>query len=619
MAIPSARVNDVPPALPPPRYIHELYDVVDTAWRYHNEELSFRKSKLAPMKAGPSLLGLSQLTREDDEDMNMDMDMGIDHASNNLTSTRSPSQSQLAIGTSIPSLIRRPPSFSGINQELQGKKPLAQQNHHQSTHAYDKHLLLKIGRSNSAPGHPKPHSRDNMSRLSIQTKGPSLLARSAHDLSSSSDPFIKSTTSLISAVFPSSRLSWLEHSMDPRSPSSENTSYEIDPERFSASCGRNMSSRSQTGSTYSPEDARTRSERGSHDSAIFEDVRSASDKHSFQGERPRPALQYLGTKRRALSPYSETTHEHRHESLPPRPQGRTDRQTGPPPQPYQTGLLSSTASSTHYNSYTSSNLFSTSSTVTSISSIETPASREPTRQLFTSPTSASSSSAVAILPLRKSPKLNKISLQSAVNDLCTLTSRIGDHYVCSCCPKKPKKFETEEKLRAHENEKQYTCAYCNSRFKNKNEAERHQNSLHLRKQSWSCAAISTYQAIFHPSVFSNSRKLATETCGFCGEEFTKHPPNWDDRIDHLTKVHKFGECNSTKKFYRADHFQQHLKHSHAGKSGKSINGLEKNCRREEAPSEGAIISPIASEHSQVAVQVGCRYESHTMSEKPTDS
>lgn len=47
--------------------------------------------------------------------------------------------------------------------------------------------------------------------------------------------------------------------------------------------------------------------------------------------------------------------------------------------------------------------------------------------------------------------------------------------------------------------------------------------------------------------------------------------------------HKFGECNQTKKFYRADHFRQHLKHSHAGTSGKWTNVLENACMVEEAP------------------------------------
>ena len=133
-------------------------------------------------------------------------------------------------------------------------------------------------------------------------------------------------------------------------------------------------------------------------------------------------------------------------------------------------------------------------------------------------------------------------------------------------------------LRMHEMEKQYQCAYCPNRFKNKNEAERHQNSLHLRKHSWSCAALGGVPAAFHPS---HIHPTSCDVCGYCGEEFP-NPPNWDVRAEHLCQQHKFGECNQAKKFFRADHFRQHLKHSHAGTSGKWTNMLENACQKEEA-------------------------------------
>lgn len=88
-----------------------------------------------------------------------------------------------------------------------------------------------------------------------------------------------------------------------------------------------------------------------------------------------------------------------------------------------------------------------------------------------------------------------------------------------------------------------------------------------------------------------------DVCGYCGEEFP-NPANWDARAEHLSQVHKFGECNQAKKFYRADHFRQHLKHSHAGTSGKWTNMLENACMREEstppAVSVGSSLGPAAN-------------------------
>lgn len=72
--------------------------------------------------------------------------------------------------------------------------------------------------------------------------------------------------------------------------------------------------------------------------------------------------------------------------------------------------------------------------------------------------------------------------------------------------------------------------------------------------------------------------------------------DWDSRIDHLQNVHKFAECNQTKKFFRADHFRQHLKHSHAGTSGKWTNMLENACMKEEPMDLGD--GPRASISSQ---------------------
>ncbi|CAG9951983.1 unnamed protein product [Clonostachys rosea f. rosea IK726] len=172
-------------------------------------------------------------------------------------------------------------------------------------------------------------------------------------------------------------------------------------------------------------------------------------------------------------------------------------------------------------------------------------------------------------------------------------AKMQGFFMCECCPKKPKKFETAEDLKAHEAEKQYNCQYCGNRFKNKNEAERHQNSLHVRRHSWSCSALKDYKRAFHEST---SRPYEADTCGYCGEDFARSgrgpggngpryvtERDWEERSRHLQDYHKFGECNTSKKFFRADHFRQHLKHSHAGASGKWTNMLETACMIDEEP------------------------------------
>lgn len=113
MAIPGARIDDIPPALPPPRYNNDLDHGLDLAWKWQNEHLVTGKSKLAPIKPGSSLLGTlsrPQLDRDDDKEQSEDVDSNI------LRAASSPSRSHLVTAASIPSLMRSPPLSSGINQ-----------------------------------------------------------------------------------------------------------------------------------------------------------------------------------------------------------------------------------------------------------------------------------------------------------------------------------------------------------------------------------------------------------------------------------------------------------------------------------------------------------------------
>ncbi|RYC57136.1 hypothetical protein CHU98_g9070 [Xylaria longipes] len=162
-------------------------------------------------------------------------------------------------------------------------------------------------------------------------------------------------------------------------------------------------------------------------------------------------------------------------------------------------------------------------------------------------------------------------------------------FFCECCPKKPKVFDSAEALSAHEREKQHECSYCGNRFKTKNEAERHQNSLHIRRQSWSCSAL-LKAGYVHAFRRSSAQAGDDATCCYCGinisEKYDGNPQAegiWDTRLMHLKDAHKFGECNTSKQFYRADHFRQHLKHSHAAVFGDGTSHLEAVGMKEVAP------------------------------------
>ena len=140
--------------------------------------------------------------------------------------------------------------------------------------------------------------------------------------------------------------------------------------------------------------------------------------------------------------------------------------------------------------------------------------------------------------------------------------------------------------------------YCADRFETLNTLERHQNPLHLGKYSWSCVALKNdlYNLIYAPKSIQlpdnnlwQSQSLSTsstafDVCGYCGTQFPKEPaPDWEARVAHLIGVHKYDECNQDKKFFHIDHFREHLKHCHAGTSGKWMNKLEVAGMRDEPP------------------------------------
>ncbi|OAL37731.1 hypothetical protein AYO20_02908 [Fonsecaea nubica] len=645
MVIPGARFNDVPPPLPPPRYNNELAQGVDVAWKWANGETFETQRHLAPIKPGSSLYGgyLDSRTNlgraQDPDEMDLDDD-DYTRRSSNVSTVRSPSHADIRLAGSVPALIRKPPSPTLTSQRLQGEVPLAQRNFDRSSQAYDQRLLSKIGKSNSPPRHQRSGSTESSSygtKLSLQTKDSKVQLLSANELPSAVfDPVSRWITSPVSAgVSPGSRAGWRDYNMDHRSPSMDSTSNSLvlDPELFLQPRPTGLPVAGGSGATPGFDEVASiasRSHRGSYDQGFFAETESdigGEDGNAFRNlnlsDRPEQQVgrrsSKQGMKRRAGSPPSDVARDDKSPSRGTASAELFQKVTttasarSPVSKYYQQpkyGSVSSTASSVRQNSYASSVALSVAgSSMTSISSFERQSPLDPASQpAYITSAQPVSSPATSIAPSRKQstqspldtkPPFSKSSTQPVMSDSrLPPATRVGNYFICDCCPKKPKKFDTEAELRAHQMEKQYTCQYCNNRFKNKNEAERHQNSLHLRRHSWSCAAITRYEAAFHPSSSPSGGGASTDVCGYCGEEFPNLPqPDWDRRIDHLTNVHKFGECNQSKKFYRADHFRQHLKHSHAGQSGKWTNMLENVCLREEIPQDPIGISPSGSDSS----------------------
>ncbi|KAK8077650.1 C2H2 finger domain-containingprotein [Apiospora saccharicola] len=361
----------------------------------------------------------------------------------------------------------------------------------------------------------------------------------------------------------------------------------------------------RTNSGSLPDDA-TISTQGSYDNMDddFPMEETSGIKRLHIDDTSRSEYQRMGLKRRASSPPGDDLIM---QSLPSSGELLRRREGGSrqSPTPRLTvipqGSISSVSSVGRSGSF-ASNISLTATSLTSGNSFGrvSPNGLSPVDGICNSPFSTpislthSPSSSISRIPHHRNLSDNRpLASPRKLSDVSKTTmSRIQGFFMCECCPKKPKKFETAEELSAHAAEKQYECSFCGNRFKNKNEAERHQNSLHVRRHSWSCSAlhVAGYDKAFHES---SNRPGEADACGYCGDEFTRSggsgrnrhatEQDWDERLRHLQEVHKFRECNSSKKFFRADHFRQHLKHSHAGTSGKWTNMLESACMIEEEP------------------------------------
>ncbi|KAI9871214.1 MAG: hypothetical protein M1830_003193 [Pleopsidium flavum] len=632
MSIPNSTFEP-PPPLPPPRHVHELAGGDDLGWQWANSPSSgFGKSDLPTLKPGSSLYGGQDRRTQDPA-------IGAD-----CTRRRS-SASTIKLS---PDVDTRWEGFRHKDEGLHGEKPLEQRNLESSSNAYDKQLVSRIGRPNTPPRSgsisgvgqdASPTTRMPFSQTGTHPHQPKSLSMSDGSLSSL-DPVSRWVSNPQSAgVSPghTSSATSTKSYMDFRSPSYDSNapSSAIDSERYGHV--RSSSRRSGSGSILNFDDTSSlasRSNRGSYDQNLFPEPDTDFPMEETGGmrqlhidDRTPPGSEShspgskLGVKRRASreamrddkSPMTTSTISN--DLFQRRASGHLSATRASPVHRFQPthGSVSSTSSASMRNgSYASSTgLSAGGSSMTSMSSYDrlSPGGTSPSSELDL----GHDSPYITSVTLDPSPRvsLSRVHHQRALSEskqsgAASARKMSGDAtkhsasklqgvFICECCPKKPKKFDSLDELHVHEMEKQYTCQYCHNRFKNKNEAERHQNSLHLRRHSWSCANLPGVEAAFHSSTSPTSPN--TDVCGYCGDEFPNAPtPDWSRRVEHLTTVHKFGECNQAKKFFRADHFRQHLKHSHAGTSGKWTNMLENACMKDEPPL--VEVAALAQAHAQ---------------------
>ncbi|KAJ5907835.1 hypothetical protein N7495_000517 [Penicillium taxi] len=614
LPIPSRSVmNTAPPPLPPPPRIRDLENGYDAGWLHANSEKS--STPLPSINPNSSLFG-GHPPRGDP--MVLDEQEG---RHNGFFISHSP-EAQIKIEPPPPTLGGFPNSMSNNSSSgpvLKGEQNFSLRSVKDSSNAYDQHLLSKIGNSLSPRGsisHGSDHS-GSISSLTVPSRTTANLSSPTPSESSILDAKRHGSTQSGGVSPRSKRKDFIEGrspSVDSSAPSSA-IDYDV----------KDFARRRFGGTAVSGEDSigqPSRSNRGSYDHGVFPDIDGdftiddSSPVRQFILREPTPDGIRQGMKRRASSPPREPVSDDRQtlhsatsngDLSQRRTSGFTNNLTVnntyvPSPRTLSAASSLSIRTSGSY----SSGLSIGGSSMTSISTYDrpSPGGLSPCSDLDTfheksilnpSPQMTSLQQMPRVIPVSTSlePPMTdatgKISMVTALSVPKSITPKISGLYICDCCPKKPKKFHNPENLRAHEMEKQYSCLYCNNRFKNKNEAERHQNSLHLRRHSWSCATLPAFQSAFHGSISSSYQTNAGpshDTCGYCGEEFSNFPhPDWDARFEHLTTVHKFGECNNAKKFFRADHFRQHLKHSHAGTSGKWTNILENVCMKEEQPPE----------------------------------
>lgn len=356
---------------------------------------------------------------------------------------------------------------------------------------YDRQLLSKIGKPHSPP---RPSvslgsDRGSISTLPFHSRslGSGFLPSPISD-GPPGAPDSRNSVFQSGAISPGTKTGWKDYT-DYRSPSVESSAPSSGMD-FDAGRRQAGATTPQFEDTFS---LSSRSNRGSYDQGVFSDVEGefsvdeSGQSRQLHSERTPPYLDSMsshskqqGMKRRASSPPRELTGDDRHTLHKATSNGdlASRRMSGLPfsgavspgsRYPPSHGSLSSASSASFRTSasYSSSASLSVGgSSMTSISSYDrlssgglSPKSELEQCQDKTVLNQPSPSGSLAGVPAAKGPQYTnptdpkstssnrKMSVQTALNAPKPNGPKIGGMYICECCPKKPKKFDTLEELR----------------------------------------------------------------------------------------------------------------------------------------------------------------------------
>lgn len=367
-----------------------------------------------------------------------------------------------------------------------------------SSDAYDQHLLSKIGKPHSPPRHSLSLGIDNrppMTSLPFHSRSPgSLPSPGVTDGPAGTLDLRWYNSPQSGGVSPGTKTGWKDY-VDYRSPSVESSAPSSAVDFEHSAYAREAGRRFGGGTTPQFEDnfsLPSRSNRGSYDQGIFSDVEGdfPSDdpgnlRQPHVGDRTPPYLDTLSTqskqqgmKRRASSPPREPTSDDRHalhtatsngDLAQRRTTGHPFTGTASPSSRYPPshGSLSSASSASlrTTGSYSSASLSLGGSSITSVSSYDrhSPGGLSPSSDLdqyheksilnpsppgsLTNHSATRSASFAVPAEPKTTASARKMSVQTSLNTSKPGGPRIGGMYICDCCPKKPKKFDSPEELR----------------------------------------------------------------------------------------------------------------------------------------------------------------------------